>query len=319
MTTVAIAGAGGRLGRVVARAFLDNGDRVIAVTRSGTVPDELAGSEPRKADAMNRDELIRATEGAEVIFNALNPVYTDWPAMCMPMARNIIAAAQEHGATHLFPGNVYVFGSPLPAELSEETPFRPTSRKGGIRRDMEALFAAAAAEKGVQTIVLRAGDFFGGTGTGSWFDVSIAAKVEKGVFTWPGRADIVHEWAYLPDLAKAFVALAGKRDRLQAFEAFHFSGHAITGNAMKQAAEKAIARPLKLTTIPWWLVRTGGLVVAMWREIAEMAYLWNEPHRLVSDRLDDVIGPMNRTPLNQAVAQALADIGITTGIDKKAA
>lgn len=56
------------------------------------------------------------------------------------MARNVMAAAGVHGALHLFPGNVYNFGSQMPADLTEDLVFSPTSRKGAIRVEMERLF-----------------------------------------------------------------------------------------------------------------------------------------------------------------------------------
>lgn len=319
MKTIAILGAGGRLGRVVAKSFLDNGYQVIAVTRSGKIPEELAGAKARAADAMDRDALICATAGADIIFNGLNPLYTDWKDKCMVMAQNVIAAARQNGAIHLFPGNVYTFGSPLPAELGEAAPFSPSTRKGAIRAQMEACFRDASREHGVQTIILRAGDFFGGKGTGSWFDLVVAKNVLKGVTGWPGPGNLAHAWAYLPDLAEAFVALAGKSGELGKFEIFHFPGHSITGEDMAAAIGRATGKPQKLRGLPWWAFRAGGLVVPMWREIAEMSYLWSEPHRIVSGRLEAAIGTVAHTSLDRAVARALTELGIVGPADGDAA
>lgn len=315
MKTIAVLGAGGRLGRVVAKTFLDSGYRVIAVTRTGRLHKELTGAEGRAADAMKREEVIRATNGADIIFNGLNPLYTDWKEKCMVMAENVVAAAKAHGATQLFPGNVYCFGEPLARDMTESTPFTPSTRKGGIRVEMERRFERAAREDGIQTIILRAGDFFGGSGTGSWFDLVIAKNAGKGVTTWPGPDGLIHAWAYLPDLATTFVSLAGKRRELGRFEIFHFPGHTITGGEMAAAIGRATGREQKISGMPWWAIRMGGAIIPMWREIAEMNYLWQAPHRLVSDRLEDVIGTVPHTPLDKAVAQALADIGVTTTAD----
>lgn len=309
MKTIAVLGAGGRLGRIAAKSFLEHGYRVIAVTRTGMLPDGLCGAEARAADAMRREELIRATTGADVIFNGLNPLYTDWKEKCMAMAENVIAAAKVHGATQLFPGNVYCFGAPLARDLSESTPFSASTRKGRIRVQMEKLFEKAAREEGVQTIILRAGDFFGGTGTGSWFDLVVAKKAAKGVTTWPGPDNLVHAWAYLPDFAEAFVALAERRRELARFEAFHFPGHAVTGRDMAHAIGRATGKRQKIRGVPWRAMWIGGLAVPLWREILEMRYLWRAPHRLVSERLEAVIGTVAHTPFETAVARALADLG----------
>ena len=102
------------------------------------------------------------------------------------MAENVMAACHANGAWHLMPGNVYNFGSPMPEVLTEETPHLPTTEKGRIRCVLEKLFRREADAGRVRTILLRAGDFFGGKGTGSWFDLVIASKLAKGVYTAPG-------------------------------------------------------------------------------------------------------------------------------------
>ncbi|PTE08943.1 NAD-dependent epimerase/dehydratase family protein [Mesorhizobium helmanticense] len=314
MTKIAILGANGRLGRVVAKAFIDAGYDVRTVTRSGKVPAELKGATAVAGDGLDREALIRATEGVDIIFNGLNPIYTDW-GKCLPMAENVMAACRANGALHLAPGNVYNYGSPIPAVIGEDTPFHPTTEKGRIRVAMEELFRREAEAGRVRTILLRAGDFFGGTGTGSWFDLIVAAKMNKGVYTAPGPVDLVHEWAYLPDLAQAFVGLARNLDKLGPYEMLNFPGHAVTDLEIKAASEKALGRTLKLTSMPWWVLRAGSPFVAMWREIVSMSYLRFEPHRLVSDRLEGIIGRVPHTPLGKAVAEALFDIGILPAAD----
>ncbi|TIV94721.1 MAG: oxidoreductase, partial [Mesorhizobium sp.] len=156
----------------------------------------------------------------------------------------------------------------------------------------------------------------GGTGSGGWFDLVVAAKMKKGVYTAPGPADLTHEWAYLPDFAVAFVGLARNLDKLGFYEALNFPGHAVTDLDIKAAAEKALARKLKLSFMPWWVLRAGSPFVAMWREIVSMSYLRFQPHRLVSARLQEVIGEI---PHTQAVAEAMQDIGIGAATSREAA
>ena len=318
MTRIAILGANGRLGRTVAKAFRDAGYDVVGITRSGSLPKELAGITAAAGDALDLASLTAATAGADIVFNGLNPVYSDWSTV-LPMAENVMAVCRANGALHFFPGTVYNFGQPMPAVLTEDTPFRPTTEKGRIRVAMEALFRAEAEAGRVRTVLLRAGDFFGGTGTGGWFDTVMASKVTKGIYTAAGPVDLVHEWAYLPDLADAFVALAENLDGLGAYEVLHFPGHALTDLQMKAAMEKAVGRPLRLSALPWWVLRAGGPFVPMWRAIVSMSYLRFEEHRLVSDRLEGIIGPVPHTPLEPAVAAALVDIGVTVaGLDAAA-
>ncbi|KQZ14790.1 oxidoreductase [Mesorhizobium sp. Root554] len=309
MTSIAVLGASGRLGRAVAKAFLDAGYDVGGVTRSGKLPAELAGVTAITADALDREALTQTTQGFDIVFNGLSPVYSDWSSV-LPMAENVMAACAVNGAVHLFPGTVYNYGSPIPAVLTEETPQHPTTEKGRIRVAMETLFRSEAEAGRVRTVLLRAGDFFGGKGTGSWFDLVTASKVEKGVYTAAGPVDLVHEWVYLPDFARGFVMLAQNLDRMGAYEALHLPGHAVTELEMKAAVEKTMVRPLKLASMPWWVLRAGSPFVPMWRAIVSMSYLRFEAHRLASDRLASLIGEIPRTPLDQAAREALRDLAL---------
>ena len=105
--------------------------------------------------------------------------------------------AEQSGSTLMFPGNVYNYGDGMPAVLDETTPMQPTSRKGKLRVEIEQRMQEAA-ERGVRTIILRAGDFFG-RGRGSWFDLVLIKELAKNRVTYPGPLDVVHEWAYVPD------------------------------------------------------------------------------------------------------------------------
>jgi hypothetical protein len=51
----------------------------------------------------------------------------------------------------------------------------------------------------------------------------------------------------------------------------------------------------------------------MSKEIVSMSYLRFEAHQLVSTRLDEVIGEIPHTPLDEAVEEAMRDIGTAVG------
>lgn len=300
--SIAILGAAGRVANEVGKAFVAAGWRVRAVTRNGR--DVVPGAEPFAADAMDAAQVARAVDGMDFVFNGLNPTYTEWALKVMPMARNVMDALRRKPITHLFIGNVYAFGPPIPAVLSETTPFAPGNEKGRIRQEMEELFRREAEQHGTQTIIIRAGDFFG-AGTGTWIDQALATKLHKGVFTAPGPMDLPHAWAYLPDLAQAFVAATNVAENLPRFEVIHFPGHTATLTQFKTAMEHATGRSLKTSFMPWWAIRALGLFSPMMRAIAGMRYLWRQPHQLVSDRIETLLGPLPHTPLDEAIPRTL--------------
>jgi nucleoside-diphosphate-sugar epimerase len=204
----------------------------------------------------------------------------------------------------MLPGNVYNFGRELPPLLTSTTPERGDTPKARIRIEMEARLAAAALE-GVDSVVIRAGDFFGGPGTGTWLDLAMASRLGKSQFIYPGNPGIAHAWAYLPDLAQTFVRVAEKRAELTGHHRLHFTGHTLTGDAFKAAIEALIGRPLRTVSLPWWLMRLAAPFMPMWRELLAMRYLWERPHALDGVGLRALIGTPPHTPLSQALRTTL--------------
>lgn len=137
----------------------------------------------------------------------------------------------------------------------------------------------------------------------------MANKVDKGVFTYPGRMDVVHAWAYLPDMARAMVGLAEKRDTLPRFSSFGFEGYSLTGHEMKAAVERTVGRSLKTATFPWWILRLIGPFNALIYEVIEMRYLWDTPHRLDWEAMAAVLPDFVPTPLEEAFADLLDEAG----------
>ncbi len=318
MRTIVILGAAGRIGDAASRAFVEAGWRVRGVARNARVAQLAPGVVAVHADALDRAALIEACAGAEVVLNCLNPEYTEWSEKVLPMAENVAAAVDAAGATHMMPGNVYNFGYPIAPGTTEDAPQVPSTEKARIRIAMEDLFRDIAGQRGIQTMVLRAGDFYGGGKPGSWLDLIILAKLRKDTFVWPGPMDLPHAFAYLPDLGRAFVALAERRGELGKFERFHFEGHTLTGEEMKRAVETAAGRSLKRAGVPWVLLRAAGLASPMMREIAIMSYLWRTPHSLDGSRLRALLGPLPSTDPVAALRQAIADLALDEAIGKAA-
>lgn len=310
METVVILGAAGRIGDAAARQFIANGWRVRGVARNARADELAPGVEPVRADAFDRASLVEACKGADVVLNCLNPQYTEWREKVLPMAQNVAAAVEAAGATHMLPGNVYNFGYRIGLDTGEDAPQIGSTEKAGIRIRMEELFRDLAEKRGIRTVVLRAGDFYGGPKTGTWMDLIIVAKLKKGIFTWPGPMDLPHAFAYLPDLGAAFAALAERRSDLGRFERFHFAGHTLTGEEMKAVVEEAAGRRLKRAGVPWALLRAAGLVNPMLREVAIMSYLWRTPHSLDGSKLAAFLGAVPSTAPVEAVRATIAALGL---------
>ncbi len=314
--TALILGATGGIGGTVAEGLVLRGWHVRALGRNAA---EAARRQPNfewvQGDAMNSEDVLKAAEGADVIVHAVNPPgYRNWGQLVLPMLDNTIAAAKAVGARIVLPGTVYNFGPDVFPNLTEESAQRPKTRKGAIRVQMERRLRAAAEQGDTPVIIVRAGDFFGGTRANSWFSQAMVTPGKPiGTMTYPGKRGVGHQWAYLPDVAETMIQLIEKGDELPAFAVYHMRGHWDgDGRQMIDAVQRVVGHEVKVKSFPWWVVPLASPFVTLMRELREMSYLWDEPLQMRNDKLVAVLGEEPHTPIDEAVRTSLVSMGCLT-------
>src|SRR5262245_16642338 len=98
---VLVVGAAGRLGHTAAPAVREAGWTLASVVRPGRPGGRRADTEVVEADALDHAAVGEAARGADVVLHALNPSYTDWSRLALPLAYSAITAAETAGATVL--------------------------------------------------------------------------------------------------------------------------------------------------------------------------------------------------------------------------
>jgi nucleoside-diphosphate-sugar epimerase len=311
--TALVLGATGGIGGEMARLLLARGWQVKALHRTpAQVAKEGDGLQWLAGDAMNRQDVVGAAQGVQLIVHAVNPPgYRNWGALVLPMIDNTIAAARASGARILLPGTVYNYGPDVLPRISEDSPQHPVTRKGVIRVQLEARLKDAASD-GVRSLIVRAGDFFGPSSGNTWFAQGLV-KPGKPVtsITNPSSKGVGHQWAYLPDVAETMMRLVEKDDELPIFARYQMEGHwDADGTQMVAAVIRAVGRPdVKVSAFPWWLLPLAAPFVAVFRELREMRYLWREPVRMSNARLRALLGSEPHTPLDTAVRATLKGMG----------
>jgi nucleoside-diphosphate-sugar epimerase len=314
--TALVIGVTGSFGGHAAQALLKHGWTIRALARDPQSAAQKAGARTPiawvKGDAMNPADVAAAARGVQVIVHAVNPPgYKNWRGLALPMLRATIAAATAQGARIVFPGNVYNFAPSAGAEIAEDAPQAPVTRKGKIRVEMETSLRIASVN-GAKVLIVRAGDFFGPaspTSTLGWMTTRRGGRVTS-IYA-AGPAEVGHAFAYMPDLAETTARLLDREADLADFEVFHFKGQWLQrSDELAASVRRVTGQPnLPIRPFPYWMVMALSPVNETFRELLEMRYLQRNPIGLDNSKLVAFLGSEPHTSLDAAIRATLDDMG----------
>jgi nucleoside-diphosphate-sugar epimerase len=290
MAVVLVAGASGLFGSHAARAFAAAGWEVRRYQR-GT-------------------DMAAAAQGADMIVNAMNPpMYHDWQRLVPAITAQAIAAARASGATLIVPASVYNYGS-QPRPWGPSTPQKPNTRKGAVRVQMESEYRAS----GVPVILLRGGDFLDAEGKTQGMGMALRGLAKGKVMAF-GGVDVARAYAYLPDMARAAVALAAVRAQLPRYADIPFAGLTFSVQELVAMFQRQTGQSYQVTRFPWWLMRLASPFWELAREMSEMRYLYDLPHRLDGATMQAVLPDFQIAGLAEVAAAQLRWAGLGPQID----
>ncbi len=307
--TCLVLGATGSFGGGVAAEMARRGWTVRAVARNPEKGRRIHGDLPIQwiqGDVQDPEALRRAAEGVGVVVHGVNYPYDRWVPAMETATAGIAAAAEGAGATVVFAGNVYNLGDQQDGPLAEDAPHRPHTRKGNLREKLERFLEEKARTGAIRVLIVRAGDYFGPTVRNGLVDPVFGNAARGKGMQVLGNPDIPHQWAYIPDVARATVDLLGRE--LEPFEVVHFAGHVADPNRefLRRVAEAAGHPGLSIRTIPWWVLRIMALGNGVIRELLEMRYLFDHSIVLDGARLRRLLPDYRDTPVEETIRATLA-------------
>jgi nucleoside-diphosphate-sugar epimerase len=303
---IAIFGAAGAVGPVVAAELLARGHLVRAVGRNAArLRAAIPGAEAVSADLTDPAGARLAAEGMDAILYAVGVPY-DHFELHPPMTRLALAAAREAGVRRFIHiSNVYPYGRPQTPRVAETHPLATTTRKGGFRKVQEELVLGAHDAAGLATLVLRPPDFYGPTAANSMIDMALKSILAGKPADLLAPIDTPHEWIYVPDLAPVIADLFERPDAFGT--AYNVAGAGIL--TAREFATKLCAeanRPLRFREAGPLLLRALGIFNPLMRELVEMSYLNETPVLLNDAKLEGVLGPIRRTPYDAGIRATVA-------------
>ena len=260
----------GPVGTGTAEVLVRAGHRVRVLSRSGGTSTDV---EHRAVDAADAGALAAAAEGADVLYNAVNPAYhrwaTDWP----PVATALLGAAERTGAVLVAMGNLYGYGRPA-GPMTAATPLAARDVKGQVRVRMWADMLAAHEAGRVRVTEARASDFIGPSVPPAQSHLirqlgTLQAGRRARVV---GDPDAPHSWAYLPDVAAVLATLGTDERAWGRAWMVPSTPPRSQRQALTDLAAAIGAPPAKVSGIPWPVLTAGGVVVPQLREITAIRH-----------------------------------------------
>jgi nucleoside-diphosphate-sugar epimerase len=288
-------------------ALRRRGERVRMVNRSGTapVPDDV---EVLGGDASDPAFATAAADGAQVVYQTLNPPYHRWVQLFPGLQAGVLAAAQAAGARLVSMENVYMYGRPAGQPLTEDRPYAAHTRKGQLRAGMARELLAAHQAGRVQVAIGRASDYFGpgGRAQSNLGDRVVPAALAGKTATVLGDPDQPHTYTYIPDIGEGLAVLGEHPDA--AGEVWHLPNDPET-RTTRQLVEiiyRLAGQPqTKVRGTPVLLLRAIGVFNPTVRELVELQYEFEEPFIVDSGKITAKFD-LHATPVEQALADTLA-------------
>jgi nucleoside-diphosphate-sugar epimerase len=302
MKRFVIVGAG-PVGQTTARALLDQGHAVDLVTRSGSGPD-LSTLSKHSLDATDSAALAKLARGATAIINAANPPYTKWETEWPPLARALLAAAEQSGAALVTMSNLYGHG-PAHQRMDANTPMNSTGKKGRIRAAMWSNAIAAHLAGKVRVAEVRASDFFGPHVRDANMGERVVPRILAGKSAQLlGRVDVAHSFSYMPDVASTLAHVASHDETWG--RAWVVPSNTMTQDELIRALCTAAAvPPVKVSAMPELVMKALGLVMPIMRELKEVWYQFDAPFVIDGSETTSELG-IGATPIERASAETIA-------------
>ncbi len=134
-----------------------------------------------------------------------------WREVWPKAMANFVAAGKATGARIVFTDNLYMY-SPQTTPLTETMPLSAYGLKPAARSAATRIWMAAAAAGEARVAALRAPDFYGpGIRLSYLGDTSIGKLAERKAALFVGSPDVLHDYAYVPDIARDNVAFGRAR------------------------------------------------------------------------------------------------------------
>jgi len=293
----------GAMGMSVMDALVGKGKRVRMVNRSGRarVPE---GVKVVGGDATDEAFAREVSDGASVVYFALNPPYDKWPELFPRLQAGVLEGAASAGARLIAMENLYMYGPTEGRPLTEDLPYAPNTRKGAVRAKMSEELMEAHSSGRVRVAIGRASDAFGPRVLVSAAGEQVFGRAVEGKSAQlAGDPDQPHTYSYVPDIGRGLTILGEREEALG--QVWHLpSPETLTTRQFVEMIFEEVGKPARIQAAPKILLRAMGLFNPGIRETIEMLYEFEEPFVVDHSKFEEAFGEQ-ATPLKSAIGETV--------------
>ncbi len=314
MGKIALFGAAGAIGQSIAKAVSNQGAPYRVVGRSrGALAAAFGAESLAEIVTWNPDDpasVQAAAAGVDTIVYLVGVNYWQFELHPRLMKQTLDGAIAAGVMRIVLIGTVYPYGWPRTRPVREDHPRESHTFKGRMRKAQEDLLLAAHSEGKIQGTVLRLPDFYGPGVDKSFLHSAFTAAVNGGVANMVGPLEQPHEFVFVPDVGPVVARLTSTPNAYG--RVWHLAGAGVTTQrAIIDEIERQIGHRLRVRVAGKMMLRLLGLFNPFMREMVEMHYLLTDPVLMDDSALQELLGPIDKTPYSDGVRACLAAVHAT--------
>ncbi|HEX5023809.1 MAG TPA: NAD(P)H-binding protein [Agriterribacter sp.] len=301
-----ILGAGGSIGVELAKILPAYTDAIRLVSRT---PQKInAGDELMAADICNAKQVDEAVKGSEVVYLTIGFPYRlkIWQERWPVTMHNVIEACKKYNARLVFFDNVYMYDRDFLHHMTEETPVRPTSKKGTIREQVANMLTGEVKLGNLTALIARSADFT--NGKNSVLQQLVTDNLLKGKkANWLENATKIHNFTFVSDAAKGTAMLGNTPGAFN--QVWHLPTDAtpLTGLRWIELFAEALNTKPRYSLLTARMLGLLGIFMPVLKEVKEMTYQYDRDYFFDSSKFNRHFSYTPVSPANavQLVLQEL--------------
>lgn len=286
-----ILGAGGAIGKDLAIALTEYTKDIRLVSRH---PEKVNDTdEVMSADLLSMEDTDRAVKGSSIVYlvAGLKYEYKVWAEQWPRVMDNVLTACHRHNAKLVFFDNIYMIDRDHIGHLTEESPIRPSSKKGFVRAQLVHMIDEAVQNKEVEVIIARCADFYGPGVGNSVLQETVFKPLKNGKrANFLASPRFVHTYTFTPDAARATAQLGNTPSAFHQTWNLPTTKERLTGEDWLHLIARELNVPAKSIRIPGFVLSLAGLFSPMMREVKEMNYQYERDYFFDSSKFEEAFG-----------------------------